>query len=159
MKEITLHNGQVALVDDQDFDLVGRFHWTADARGGRVYATRQARHGAGRRTTYYMHRVLMNPPAGLTVDHKNGNGLDNRRSNLRLATRVQNAANRGRSRTNTSGFKGVFYNKPNKAYSARICADNQIIHLGWFKDKTVAARAYDEAARQLHGDFAALNLP
>jgi hypothetical protein len=111
----------------------------------------------------YMHRLILELDGqnidGLDVDHHNGNKLDNSRQNLRPATRSQNIANHGLNIDNTSGFKGVYWNKAARKWRARITVNNQKIHLGSFDDKVAAARAYDAAALHYFGAFARLNFP
>jgi hypothetical protein len=162
MKEIALTKGLVAMVDDEDFDLVSRFKWHALRRGRVVHATRTVKRD-GRKWTVYMHRWLLAAPAGLEVDHRNGNGLDNRRENLRIATHAQNAINHARTHQKTSRFRGVLWNKARKRWRVVICAGrirdgaSKQIHVGTFADEVEAAKAYDRAALLHHGDFAVLN--
>lgn len=100
----------------------------------------------------------MNTPTGVLTDHKNHNGLDNRKANLRNATHGQNQHNRSPEGA-TSAFKGVCWNKRAKKWEVRICLNRRTIYLGRFVDEERAARAYDTAARQYHGEFAVINLP
>ena len=93
------------------------------------------------------------------VDHINGNPLDNRKSNLRICTNAENQRNRGVNKNNTSGYKGVCWAKQNKKWKARIKHNGKLIHLGYYKDKEEAARAYDKKAKELHGEYAYLNFP
>jgi hypothetical protein len=105
-----------------------------------------------------MHRAIMAPADGLCIDHRNHIGLDNRRSNLRKATKAQN--NRNRKKKIGSGvsiYKGVAWHKYRKKWYAAIYADGRKIFLGYFDDETKAAKAYDVAAIKYHGEFASLN--
>jgi len=104
-----------------------------------------------------IHRFILNAPRELEIDHKNSNTLDNRRKNLRLCTHKQNSASRKKNKNNTTGYKGIFYCRPYKCWDARIGRDKRTIHLGRFDNKIEAARAYNEAAKKLHGEFAKLN--
>jgi hypothetical protein len=113
----------------------------------------------GRIKTMYLHREIMQAPKGLLVDHKNNDGLDNRRANLRLATHSQNGCNRPRKKNGSSRFKGVIFLKDRKRWSARLKKNGKHIFLGNFKNEIDAARVYDEAAKQYHGEFACLNFP
>lgn len=133
----------------------GRWHVTNIRPGKTVYARRQKR--ASRTTTLniFMHRLLL--PDAEQVDHINGNGLDNRRCNLRAATPGQNMANRPRRRDNRTGFKGVHRSGP--GFSAQIKSKGVRTYLGYYKTADAAARAYDWAALQIHGPFARTNFP
>ena len=140
-------------MDDQDYDHLMQWKWHA-AKGGK-YAGRRPRSGA-----VYMHSVIarrMGMPAGTIPDHRNGDGLDNRRSNLRPATNQTNLMNRGPQVNNTSGFKGVIFDKRSDAWRAQIKVDGRYIYLGCFDSKIEAAEAYNEAATKFFGEFAWLN--
>lgn len=104
-----------------------------------------------------MHRVIANTPAGVFTDHVDGDTLNNQCSNLRDATNAQNLQNRGKQQNNTSGYKGVSWHKGHGAFGATIGDDNNLRHLGYFATAEDAARAYDKAARELHGEFAITN--
>jgi hypothetical protein len=105
-----------------------------------------------------MHRRILCPPDGLLTDHRNGDGLDNRRGNLRAATQAQNHANR-RKTVGTSKYLGVNWAPPEGKWRAVICTNRRAKFLGLFHDEDDAARAYDRAAREIHGEFARLNFP
>ena len=157
-REIPLSQGLVALVDDADLNLVmSRGKWHAAASRTTHYAHRNVRVGS-RRTTELMHTFLT---GWSLVDHRNGNGLDNRRSNLRQATNTENARNAKRGKNNTSGFKGVTSHLAPRGlrWRARITVDRTTIHLGVFDTAEAAARAYDTAALERFGEFAHLNFP
>lgn len=115
----------------------------------------------GAKQMVYMHRQVLDVHDGsgphLYVDHINGNRADNRRSNLRLATKAENMRNRGRTKANTSGFKGVSYHAQSSKWRAYIKTNYKQLYLGLFEDPREAAKAYNEAALMLHGDFACLN--
>lgn len=148
MKEIPLTQGFVALVDDQDYwDLI-TYEWCVARRPTNVYA---------RSAKVLMHRHILGRPDG-DVDHRNGNGLDNRRENLRVTSRRLNNAN-ARHRGGSSQFKGVSWDIGRGRWQAGICAAGRRIALGRFDDETEAALAYDAAARHAFGEFAALNFP
>lgn len=153
---ISLTQGMTALVDDADYHLVSPYCWTAFKSRTSVntwYAQRTICHPVGRRSNVLMHRVILAAPAGVMVDHKSHDGLDNRRDNIRLATRGQNAANSHRS--NASGYRGVLAH--GNYWIARIWHEGRKRHLGTFKTPEDAAHAYNLAAKELHGDFATLN--
>lgn len=148
---ILLSDGQEALVDDEDFELVSRSRWFVS--GGRCgYVCRWD----GRRNVA-LHRDLMTVPAPLVIDHINGDRLDNRRSNLRAATTAQNLRNRGPSKGRA--LKGVHQRRPGSRWSATIMADGVKHWLGTYGSPEEAARAYDRRALEVHGKFAALNFP
>lgn len=156
MREIPLTQGKVALIDDEDYDRVSRFKWGAVESGGIFYATRTEQK-AGRKTTTRMHRFILSANAGDAVDHRDGDGLNNQKANLRLATALQNSRNQRRRADNRSGFKGVKAN--GTKWMARIRTKGDRIFIGNFSTKEDAARAYDAVARVLFGEFARLNFP
>lgn len=150
MKEIQLTKGHVSLVDNADYDNLMLRSWCYS--GGYAWAKINGRKES-------MHRFLMNSPKGIDVDHINGNGCDNRRCNMRLATRTQNNHNRHRpTRTGSaSQYKGVYWDKTNKKWAAGVRVNGKQHFLGLFVSDTDAAKAYDLAAQQLAGEFANLN--
>jgi len=157
--ELPLTKGQVALIDDDDFDEVAHLRWNAywDPRAKTFYARRGETVAVGQQVTIRLHRFLLSAPKGVLVDHINHDGLDNRRSNLRLATHQENCRNRRRRHDAGSGFKGVTPNKP--GWSAYLRIDGQGIFLGYFRDPVEAAKAYDRAAIERYGAFAFTNFP
>lgn len=153
-KEIVLSNGMVAKVDNKDFELVSQHNWYATKQEDRFYASAWIN---GRNVS--MHRLILGSEAGeLDIDHKDTDGLNNTRENLRIATRSQNVANSRKQKGTTSRFKGVHVMKEGyiKAY---IMHQYRRIHLGYFPTEEDAARAYDEAARLYFGEFARPNFP
>ena len=130
------------------------------AKGTRtVYAVRQICLGKGKTKAVHLHREIIGAPTGMFVDHINHNGLDNRKANLRLATRLQNARNRPKTNKATSSqYKGVSYRRANGKWSATIFTDGRNVHLGYFETEIEAAKTYDKAAIERYGRFAALNL-
>lgn len=156
-REIPLTRGYGALVDDADYDLVvSAGCWCASVKPKTVYAIRGARRPDGRGTTIRMHTLITGWPF---VDHVNGDGLDNRRCNLRPASHATNARNVGLIASNTSGFKGVTWSTAADKWVAQIHVNKHRIHLGVFVDPVEAARAYDAAALIHFGEFARLNFP
>jgi hypothetical protein len=107
-----------------------------------------------------MHRQVLNFPDAEYIDHRNNDGLDNRKENIRPATRAQNNYNRQKYANNSrSKYKGVGFKRKGKKWSAQIGLGNKMIFLGYFKNEIDAAKAYDEAARKYYGEFASLNFP
>jgi hypothetical protein len=157
-KKIPLTKGRFALVDDDDFAWLARMKWCVS---GGLYGARQR--GP---TLVLMHRLILGEPAG-HVDHINGDGFDNRRENLRLASPLQNQWNRRSSRGSTSRFKGVYFDVKYNNWKACISLrerrpdgrQGKTLHLGTYLTEEEAARAYDRHARQVHGQFARLNFP
>jgi hypothetical protein len=160
-KQIQLTKGYVALVSDVDADLA-ELKWMAQETHGRVYAYRKVG-SVGKRETVYMHRVVLARKLGRPLrkgeltDHEKGIGLDNRRDNLRPASNAENARNQGKNKVNTSGYKGVSWHNPHQKWVAQIKVNKKPIHLGYFPDPALAARAYDAAAIEHHGEFAQTN--
>lgn len=132
-------------------------HASADNFAMRKHNLIQAMLALGQRGTIFMHRVILNTPLGYETDHSNGDGLDNRKENLRIATASQNKWNRNKYKNNTSGYKGVSWEKDRGRWRAYIILKTERIHLGYFNDKHEAARAYNAAAIKYHGEFACLN--
>ena len=158
---ILLTQGKSALVDAADFPELSRHRWHAseNRRGGRPYAVRYVRVD-GRSRKIMIHRLLAGDPPGLDVDHANQDPLDDRRSNLRPATQLDNCANQGnrrRRRGTTSRWKGVSRQARGKPWQASICRACRRHHLGTFDTEGEAAWAYDAAARILFGPFARPN--
>lgn len=151
---IPLTKGMEAFCDLADAPLVSEFNWTASKAGARFYALRTVQHVGAKPESVRMHRLIMSPPTGLSVDHIDGNGLNNRRSNLRLATVSQNGCNRGPAVNNTSGYKGVWWFAYAKLWTAQIRLKGKRYHLGYFKTAEEAHSAYCAAASRIHGEFA-----
>lgn len=157
--KVPLTRGLVALIDKDDIVAVGWDNWHASVSGGRSYAVRRAPRGSKSRVIY-MHRVIANAPEGITVDHINGDTLDNRRCNLRLCSHAENVRNRSKSRTRQSSkYLGVYFDKARQKWRACIRLGGKPTHLGSFSDERAAAKAYDAAALAHHGQFARLNFP
>lgn len=155
-KEICLSQGKVAIVDDDLYNYYNQWIWSAFFDGHNWYAVRQKGKRPFRKQVK-MHRDIMNAPEGIKIDHKNGNGLDNRRENLRFCTQSQNAMNSKIPKSNKTGYKGVSYIKRDRIYQAHIKANGKAINLGSFHDPVEAAKVYDEAAIKYFGEFAKTN--
>jgi hypothetical protein len=153
MNEIRMLSGNVVKVSDEDFDALKEYEWREFGR----YAGRIVQVNAMRNFVIYMHRQIMEHPEGLVIDHLNGDGLDNRRSNLRIATRSQNQFNRVSNKNSESRFKGV--TRKGDKWRAQIKVNGRNVHLGCFDSEEEAARVYDKAAQEHHREFARLNFP
>ena len=155
MKKIPLTRGYYALVDDTDFPVLSQFKWQVKiSKSGCAYARRGVTKGA-RVISEYMHHYIMGK---VRVDHRDGDGLNNLRRNLRPATHQQNlSAFRRPPEGKTSRYRGVRWHKASKAWNARIKVNQKTLHLGCFSNEEEAARAYDRAAIAHFGEFASLN--
>ncbi len=151
MKKIPLTKGQFALVDDDDFNWLIQWKWNAMYHGGKYVATRHHKSGASKT---YMHRLIINAPSGMEVDHIDHNTLNNQRNNLRICDHSLNCKNR--SPWGQSKYLGVS-KLPSGKWRAAIRANGRTMHLGCFINEYDAALAYDDNARKYHGDFANLN--
>lgn len=140
----------VAIVDDDDYDFLNQFRWCFD---GRYVQRRNKKEGHIR-----MHFLIMKPPEGLGVDHKNGNGLDNRRDNLRICSQHDNCKNMSKHKDGSSAYKGLTFRKRG-GWDVRINYAYKHIKVGYFNDEIEAAKAYDKKAKELYGEFAKLNFP
>lgn len=153
MKKIKLTQGKYTLVDDADFEWLNQWKWHAIKNYNKFYALRTEKEKNIR-----MHRFILNPPFKKEIDHINGDGLDNRRENLRICTHSENLKNREKQSNNLSGFKGVCWNKSDKRWVGQIfLKGKKCIYLGFFKTKEEAALAYNQAAKKYFGEFAKLN--
>ena len=146
-KEIPLTQGQVTIVYDEDYEWLNQWKWYAfrDKKLQDFYAVR----GEQNRTVF-MHREIMNTPKGMMTDHINNNPLDNRRENLRIVTNRQNQQNRHNK--GTSKYPGVCWNVKDKQWRAKIKINGITKHLGQFNDEIDAAKAYEQACRELVGE-------
>lgn len=153
IRYIPLTRGRYAIVDAEDFEELSEHKWCLINRGESVYAGRREK---GKFIS--MHREIMKTPEGMVVDHIDGNGLDNRKGNMRNCTKAQNSYN-SRPRGGHSGFVGVMYRKRSGKYEAVVGFKGKKVYAGEFDDPTEAARARDRLARRLQGEFAYLNFP
>lgn len=166
-KLVTYRGNKIETIIDKEDEIRFDQHvWTASDNGkGRVYVYRKIWHGKGKKQEkIYWHTFITNPPSGKIVDHINGDSLDNRRSNLRVGTRVQNNMNRAANRTRkgrptTSPYKGVSWDRSRNKWTARIGYNYKCISLGYFDSPEDGARAYDSKAKELFGECAYQNFP
>ncbi len=149
-RKIPVTQGKFTVVDPVDYALFGGVKWYTSSDG---YAVR-GRPGSCGREKLILHREILAAPRGMEVDHINGDKLDNRRCNLRLATRAQNSFNR-KPVNAASGFKGVYFQ--DGRYKAALQFQRRTVHLGHYDTAKEAAHAYNEAATEYYGDFASLN--
>jgi len=154
--KIPLTKNRFAKVDPEDYIWLSQFRWFCNRRPHTSYAIRNAGEGKERKKVL-MHREIMETPRHLVCDHRNRNGLDNRKQNLRNCTKQENGMNRLGQKNGTSRYKGVCRHKRMKKWVACIKANGQKRHLGYFVSEVSAAKAYDEAARKYHREFASLN--
>lgn len=160
MKQIPLTQGQFALVDDEDYEMLSKFKWTLHKRGDHCYAIRMGRKENGQRLMIKMHRQVL----GLTdpkilVDHRDNNGLNNQKANIRACSPAENSRNRGLTKSNPRKLKGITFHKGANKFMAQIEFERKSIFIGYFNTDMEAAKAYDKKAIELHGDFARLNFP
>lgn len=153
MKQIPLTQGKFALVDDEDYEELSAFKWCAQKGRSTFYAMRRSSVVEGRKPIA-MHREVLKCGPRDKVDHKDANGLNNVRSNLRVATHAQNLRNRGKQKNNTSGFKGVWFYRRRNVFQAIITVNGFRKTVGQFKTAEEAHAAYCAAASKLHGEFA-----
>lgn len=145
---VPLTRGYEAIIDAADAEFVGQWNWCAHVKDRTVYAIR-----AHKGRSLYLHRALTQAEKGLEVDHRDGDGLNNRRENLRVGTTSQNQFNSRRPSNNKSGYKGVFWDKRAKKWRAAIKKDRVCRELGFFETPEQAYWAYCEASAELHGEF------
>ena len=155
VRYIALTKGKFAIVDAADFEWLNRHKWYyCVTPGGGAYAARRSKG-----TNLLMHRVIMQTPKGMVVDHINHNGVDNRRANLRNCTTMQNTWNSKPEKGATSPYKGVSWCKAMRQWEVAITVKGQRTQIGFFDDEIEAAKAYDRVARQHFGQYAYLNFP
>lgn len=153
-RHISLTRGQYAIVDVADFDWLNQWNWCAMwmPRQKKYYAVRRETGEDGKTHPVLMHRLIMDCPKGLTVDHQDRSGLNNKRGNLRIATYSQQNCNRYDSR-GSSRFKGVSWHAQKQKWRVRIKLHGKTTWLGYFRTEEEGAAAYQTAAEKLHGEF------
>ncbi len=158
-RQIPLTQGKHAIVDEEDYEFLSQWKWCYHFG----YAVRTQYFQGDKkdkriRKFIKMHRFILNTPNGMDTDHINMNKLDNRRKNLRVATRSQNQANKKSQINSSSQYKGVGWHKRKKKWTAQISVNNRLIHLGGFSTEEKAALAYNEAAKKYYGEFGRFNI-
>lgn len=155
MKIIILFNKKEVLVDDEDYSYLKEITWSYHNSG---YAFTRTSRKLGKRKSILMHRVIMKASLTEEVDHINGNRLDNRKNNLRIASRKENGRNQlVQKRIKSSKYKGVSFYKPTKKWRASIKFNQKSFNLGYFLSEKEAALVYNKKATELFGEFAKLN--
>lgn len=157
-KRISLTQNQFTIVDDADYDWLSQFKWCYQASkpGKPGYAVRGLT-VSGKFIQVRMHRVIVQAEEGVMVDHRDGDGLNNTRLNIRVCTRTQNQQNQSGKLNRIGRYKGVYLFQGK--HRARICVNKKEIYLGGFATPEDAAHAYDAAAQLHFGEFAYLNFP
>ena len=158
-RKIYLSEGEWTIVEPEDYYRFRDFRWCVSGNGTSYYAVRNAKTGPFLTKTVSLHREIMNFPDGLIVDHRNGDSLDNRRENLRIATQSQNMQNRRKKANASSRFIGVCFKKRECLWVAQMKYKKERLWLGRFDNEIDAAKAYDTAAKKYYGEFAKLNFP
>ena len=159
LTRIELYNSKgivsgISLIDTEDAVRVQHLRWGRH-EAGYVYNMLGAR---GNRTNTYIHNIILPPTDGIEIDHINGDGLDNRKVNLRLVTHAQNQMNRRKKAEATSIYKGVYWHSGSQIWCAKIGKDSKQTHLGSFVLELDAMKAYNKAALKLFGEYAKLNV-
>jgi hypothetical protein len=155
MKQIALNQGRFAIVDDEDFERLSHHKWKCwyIKEGDRLsYVKAQVN-----KKNQYLHRLIMDACDGQIVDHINGDTLDNRKCNLRICTASDNSRNQRKRKSTLSKYKGLGKGRGRKKWQVQIMVNKKRVTAGFFTDEIEAAKAYDAAARQYYGEFAATN--
>lgn len=150
--------GYKILIDIEDIPIFEKYNWYVNSADKIRYYVVAKVYNNGKVKNIKLHRIIMNAPTNLYIDHINGNGLDNRRCNLRLCTNQQNQGNSRKRKKTSSIFKGVSWQKDKKKWRATITFNAKQLFLGLYNNEILAANAYDTKALELFGEFAYLNL-
>lgn len=152
--EILARHGETILIDDEDANIVAGITWSVLRIRQLAYATARVE---GKRV--YMHRVVSHAPDGVSVDHINGEGLDNQKANLRFVTHSQNCMNTRKRSNQSSRFRGVYFDKGKGRWRAQVTASGVQTTIGTFESEEAAAVAYDREARLRFGQYGRYNFP
>ena len=160
MKIIPLSQGKVALVDDEDFERLSLHKWYAAKERDTFYAVRTVKRN-GRNAMIRMHRevLCLSKGDGVIVDHRDMNGLNNQKENIRRADKTINNLNKRLQKNNSSGFRGVSWHKGNAKWGAHIRVNGKLKSLGFYDEASIAAIAYNEASKKYYGENGFINLP
>jgi hypothetical protein len=160
MKEIQLTQGKIALVDDEDYEHLKQYKWYANKRCNTFYALRN-KWANGEHSIIFMHREILGlvKGDGKIADHRDRDGLHNWKENLRIVTPIVSILNRRENKNNTSGYRGVSWNKNAKKWVVHIGINGEDVYCGLYADPVIAALTYDSKAKKYHGDEAILNFP
>jgi len=156
MKTIQLTQGKVAIVDDEDYEYLNQFKWCVRGNNN-DYAITSIKVSPVKYRSVNMHHLILNPPKGMMIDHKNGYSLDNRRSNLRICTSQQNCLNKISGRNSSSKYKGVCWYKNMNKWEVRVTVNTKNKFLGYFDTELEGAIIYNIACRKYHREFARPN--
>lgn len=157
MKEIPLTQGKFTTVSDEDYDWLNQWKWCA-VKGHNTFYAMRANNSSGMRSGLKMHRLILGlTDPKISVDHIDGNGLNNQRNNLRACTHQQNSMNRQATKNGASKFKGVSWFSETQKWVASLRHNKKYYHLGYFDNEIDAAKAYNDKAIEMHGDFARIN--
>jgi hypothetical protein len=159
-RRIYLGEGKWTILEQEDYYRLCNYKWYVNGNGFKFYAFRNIILGPGKTRMLSMHREVMGFPKGMLVDHRNHDTLDNRKENLRIATHSQNTCNKQDKRKGCSSqFRGVSFDRKRKYWNVQVVREGKYVFFGRYKDEVEAAKAYDEAAKKYHGEFARLNFP
>jgi hypothetical protein len=161
MIEILLTQDKFAIIDDENYELISKYKWSASKMGNQYYAVTKSSRKLGNRKNLFMHRLILGLNFGdkRYGDHINHDTLDNRNNNLRIVDSHQSSLNRRSHNNSSSIYKGVGWDKHIQKWRSRIYINNHDIYLGTFHNDADAAKAYDAKAKELFGEFANLNFP
>ena len=157
--EIPLSQGKIAIIDATDWELVKDYKWCAHKSGNTYYAVTGIRKPDGKKILLQMHKLFVDTKLGFVTDHISGDGLDNRRLNLRTVTTAQNGMNRKSQSNCKNKFKGICWLPKRKKWYASIFVEGKHRYLGSFDSPEEGAVAYDTAAKEYFGEYACLNFP
>jgi hypothetical protein len=141
------------LIDDEDWEKVSKYKWHLSKQSQGLLYAQTFIYKNGKKIPLKLHRLIMNCPKNKEIDHIDGNGLNNQKSNLRICTHAENMKNSKKRKDNSSGFKGIHFIKQNKRWQARIQVNRKRMPLGCYKTPELAYQAYCKASKKYHGEF------